>query len=314
MNIPLCIPEIGEDDILAVTGVLSSRWLAHGQKNKEFEEHFAEYIGVKHAVTLNSCTSALFLACQELKGEIILPSFTFPASANAVVAAGAKPVFVDIDPKTYNISVNELEKKLIKDVAGIYDLHHKIIAGLPRMGDKSAENTLAAIEKSKTTTLAKFIYALGIREVGEATAKTLAKHFGSIEKIEAASIEELTEVSDVGPIVAAHIHGFFAQKHNRELIQKLINKGIHWPVIEIATEQPLKGQTFVITGSLETLSRDEAKQKLEALGAKVSGSVSAKTNYVIVGADAGSKLAKAQELGVKTLNEQEFLMATDNFG
>ncbi len=200
-----------------------------------------------------------------------------------------------------------VEKKLIKDVAGIYDLHHKIIAGLPRMGDKSAENTLAAIEKSKTTTLAKFIYALGIREVGEATAKTLAKHFGSIEKIEAASIEELTEVSDVGPIVAAHIHGFFAQKHNRELIQKLINKGIHWPVIEIATEQPLKGQTFVITGSLETLSRDEAKQKLEALGAKVSGSVSAKTNYVIVGADAGSKLAKAQELGVKTLNEQEFL-------
>ncbi|HLD43161.1 MAG TPA: DegT/DnrJ/EryC1/StrS family aminotransferase [Candidatus Nanoarchaeia archaeon] len=149
MNIPLCIPEIGEDDILAVTGVLSSRWLAHGQKNKEFEEHFAEYIGVKHAVTLNSCTSALFLACQELKGEIILPSFTFPASANAVVAAGAKPVFVDIDPKTLCINPDAVRKAISPKTTAIMPVHYAgQSANMGQIMETAEEHNLKVIEDS----------------------------------------------------------------------------------------------------------------------------------------------------------------------
>lgn len=202
-----------------------------------------------------------------------------------------------------------LEKKLIKDVSDIYTLKKETIAEQERLGEKSAENLINAIEKSKTTTLPRFIYALGIPHIGEATALALANHFGNIEKIMNASEEELQAITDIGPVVATQIAGFFRQKHNRELVQRLQKLGVHWPDIAIKklSVQPLLGQTFVLTGSLTNMTRDEAKNTLQMLGAKVSGSVSNKTSYVVVGDEPGSKLTKAQELGVKILDEKEFL-------
>ncbi len=164
---------------------------------------------------------------------------------------------------------------------------------------------IAALEKSKQTTLPRFLFGLGIRHVGEATAKDLARHFGGLDAIMAASVEQLLEVNDVGPIVAEAIHTFFAQPHNREVVEQLRACGVTWEEgapAERAT-LPLAGLTVVITGTLPTLSRDEAKDLLEAAGAKVAGSVSKKTHYVVAGAEAGSKLTKAQDLGVPVLDE-----------
>lgn len=202
-----------------------------------------------------------------------------------------------------------VDAKLLADIADIYHLPAARLLQLERMGEKSVSNLLAAIEKSKNTTLAKFLYALGIREVGEATAQALANYFKSLEMISQATKEELLEVDDVGPIVAAHIVNFFANQKNQYVLQRLIAAGIDWPAIEDANqeEQPLLGQTFVLTGNLASMSRAEAKQRLQALGAKVTGSVSAKTHCVIAGEAAGSKLTKAQSLGIQVLNEQEFL-------
>jgi DNA ligase (NAD+) len=171
------------------------------------------------------------------------------------------------------------------------------------MGEKSAQNLLDEIEKSKQTTFARFLYSLGIREVGEATAKQLALYFKNLPAIFAASIDELQTVPDIGPVVAAHIVHFFHEEHNRHVIKVLLEAGVHWPEVKEADHLPLLGKTFVLTGALPTLSRDEAKEKLEALGAKVAGSVSAKTHYVIAGSDAGSKLKKAQDLNVNILDE-----------
>jgi len=172
------------------------------------------------------------------------------------------------------------------------------------MGEKSAENLIAALEKSKQTTLAKFIYALGIREVGEATAEALAMHFHSLENIMQANEEALIEVPDVGPIVAGHIYSFFRQPHNLEVIKSLQQAGIHWDESEKpAGDLPLAGNTYVLTGTLESMSRDQAKEKLQKLGAKVTGSVSSKTTAVIAGEKAGSKLTKAEKLGVTVLDE-----------
>jgi DNA ligase (NAD+) len=198
---------------------------------------------------------------------------------------------------------------VINDVTDLLKLNHLTLANLPRMGAKSADNVLTAIEKSKATTLPRFLYALGIRGVGEATAKTLAYHYGELELIMNAAVESLQEVSDVGPIVAEQIHAFFTQKHNRELIHKLVHQGVHWPTIQkIKTESLLlAGKIFVLTGTLTQMTRDIAKEKLEALGAKVSGSVSSKTDYVVAGEEAGSKLIKAQELGVTVIDENIFL-------
>ena len=193
---------------------------------------------------------------------------------------------------------------MIHDVADLYSLSAEQLAGMERMAEKSANNLVAALEKSKSTTLPKFIYALGIREVGEATARNLALHFGSLEKVIKASQEQLEEVPDVGPVVAKNIVAFDHQSHNREVIEKLIKAGIHWDDVKTqpAGEQPLAGKTVVLTGAL-SVSRNEVKEKLQALGAKVSGSVSKKTAYVIAGADAGSKLAKAQDLGIPVIDE-----------
>jgi DNA ligase (NAD+) len=203
---------------------------------------------------------------------------------------------------------------LVTDVSDLYHLTQTRLAQMERMGDKSAKNIVAALEKSKATTLDRFIYALGIRQVGETTAKTLAQHFGQLDAVTAASEEQLLEVADVGPIVAASIVTFFSEPHNRRVIEKLQHAGVHWPVVARTPEaqQPLRNKTFVVTGTLATMSRDEVKAALEALGAKVSGSVSKKTDYVIVGVDPGSKAAKAEELGITLLDEEALqkLLAT----
>lgn len=202
-----------------------------------------------------------------------------------------------------------VDQKMISDLTGIYQLDKNELAKMDRMGEKSADNIISAIEQSKNTTLQRFLFALGIREVGEATARNLAQHFGEIGPIMDADEEQLIQVSDVGPIVAANIAGFFRQPHNRELIEKCRAFGVQWPAVEVKSidELPLAGKTFVLTGTLETLSREKAKQQLLSLGAKVSGSVSKKTSYVVVGADPGSKSDKAQKLGVALLSEQQLL-------
>ena len=174
------------------------------------------------------------------------------------------------------------------------------------VGVRLLEQLGAALEKSKHTTLARFLYALGIRQVGEATAKDLAKHFGALDRVMDASVEQLLEVNDVGPIVAQSIRTFFEQPHNREVVEQLRAAGIGWDEHEgedYTSPKPLAGKTLVLTGTLPTLSRDEAKELIEAAGGKVSGSVSKKTHFVVAGEEAGSKLDKARELGVPVLDE-----------
>jgi DNA ligase (NAD+) len=177
------------------------------------------------------------------------------------------------------------------------------------MGPKSAENLVLALGNAKTTTLAKFLYALGIREVGEATARNLANHYKTLEAVQNASIEGLQDVSDVGEIVAKHVFYFFKEEHNQGVIGSLIEAGLNWPALAEKSddELPLQGLTFVLTGTLNQMDRSEAKVKLQALGAKVSGSVSAKTHALVAGEKAGSKLTKAQDLGIDVLTEDDML-------
>ena len=198
-----------------------------------------------------------------------------------------------------------VEGGVIKTLPDLYRLGLNALASLDRMADKSAQNVLAALEKSKKTTLPRFLFGLGIRHVGEATAKDLSRYFGKLDAIMDASAEQLLEVPDVGPVVAESIHTFFEQPHNREVVEQLRACGVTWEEGEPAARapKPLAGKTIVLTGTLPTLSRDEAKELLEAAGAKVAGSVSKKTDYVVAGAEAGSKLDKAQELGVPVLDE-----------
>ena len=207
-----------------------------------------------------------------------------------------------------------VDSHIIKTVADIYDLEIDTLANLERMGTKSAENILAALTKSKSTTLPRFLFALGIKEVGEATALALANHFGSLEQIMAADEEVLQQVSDVGPIVAAHVASFFKQKHNQEVIHQLRKHGVHWKNIEIVKRDhlPLSGMTFVLTGALSSMTRDDAKARLQELGGKVTGSVSKNTSKVIVGEEPGSKLSDANKLGVETLDEKHFLKWLDS--
>ncbi len=199
----------------------------------------------------------------------------------------------------------------IETPADIYALDREQVAALERMGEKSTENLMKAIEASKETTLQRFLYALGVRLVGEATASALASHFGNLDGIAAASEEALVEVPDVGPVVAAAIRHFFAEKHNVEVVRTLQERGVHWPTFEPATakEEPgaLTGKTFVLTGTLSAMTRDEAKSRIQELGGKVTGSVSKKTDFVVHGDRPGSKRAKAEKLGVETLNESDFL-------
>lgn len=228
-----------------------------------------------------------------------------PAQVKEGIKHFATRKAMDIDGLGDKLVELLVDEKLIADVTDLYTLEKQRLAKLDRMGDKSAENILTALETSKATTLPRFLFALGIREVGETTARNLANHFGDLKPLMVADEATLQAIADVGPVVAAHIVGFFAQKHNRELIDKLIQLGVHWPKIEVksADQLPLAGKTFVLTGTMVSLTRDEAKAKLQELGAKVAGSVSAKTDFVVAGEKAGSKLTKAQELGVKVIDE-----------
>ena len=198
-------------------------------------------------------------------------------------------------------------KELIHNVSDLYRLQQTQLTYLERMAKKSASNIISALNNSKKTTLDRFLYALGIREVGDATARSLANHFGNLSAIQSTTQEALEGVADVGPIVAKHIVTFFSQTHNQEVINNLLTAGVHWPDVEIKTEQPLQGKTFVITGTLKGMKREEVKQRLLALGAKVSGSVSRKTDYVIAGSDPGSKVEKARQLDVEILDEVDLL-------
>ncbi|MFD2228792.1 NAD-dependent DNA ligase LigA [Alkalimarinus sediminis] len=215
---------------------------------------------------------------------------------------------MDIDGLGDKLVEALVDQGYIKSVADLYKLTRYQIASMERMAEKSADNLLGALEKSKQTKLSNFVYALGIREVGETTARTLSNAFGTLEKIRSASVEELLAVQDVGPIVANHIVSFFEQSHNNEIIDQLIEVGVQWPdVVVDDSNKALQGKTFVITGTLSQMTREEAKEKLLALGAKVSGSVSKKTYCLIAGEAAGSKLTKAEALGIKVMNEQEFI-------
>jgi DNA ligase (NAD+) len=202
-----------------------------------------------------------------------------------------------------------VDRKLVQTPADLFSLSQGHIESLERMGPKSAENLVAALEKAKQTTLAKFLYSLGIREVGEATAQNLANHYKTLDALQNASIEGLQDVSDVGEIVAKHVYYFFKEEHNQEVIDALIAAGLQWSDIEEKSqdEMPLDGLTYVLTGTLNQMGRSEAKAKLQALGAKVSGSVSAKTHALVAGEKAGSKLTKAQDLGIEILTEDDML-------
>ncbi|AIK15349.1 DNA ligase [Pectobacterium carotovorum subsp. carotovorum] len=214
-----------------------------------------------------------------------------------------------------------VEKEYVKTPADLFRLSAGIMTGLDRMGPKSAMNLVNALEKAKSTTLARFLYALGIRDVGESTAANLAAHFGSLETLFAADEDALLEVPDVGKIVAAHVRHFLEEEHNQTVIRELTDPAginIYWPEVKVVNaeeiDSPFAGKTVVLTGSLSILSRDEAKDRLTALGAKVSGSVSKKTDMVIAGEAAGSKLAKAQELGIPVIDEAEMIRLLNNHG
>ena len=200
-----------------------------------------------------------------------------------------------------------VDEGLIKDAADIFKLSSSVLIQMDRLGKKSAKNLLASIDKSKNTTLPKFIYALGIREVGEATAQALAYRYPDIDDLLRATVEDLESIQDIGPTVSSNIVAFFSDVSNLDLIKRLTEVGVVWPVKSITSSSILAGKTVVLTGTLESLSRQEAKDRLLAIGAKVSGSVSKNTDFVVAGPGAGSKLIKASELGVKTFDEQEFL-------
>ncbi len=214
---------------------------------------------------------------------------------------------LDIDGLGEKIIDQLVEQNIVRTPADLFNLGVATLAALDRFADKSAQNLFDSLEKAKQTTLPRFLYALGIRHVGESTAKDLAKHFGSLDPIMEASVEELLEVNDVGPVVAESLHNFFSEEHNQMVIEQLRAPGkVTWPEGPPAPKAPqgvLAGKTVVLTGTLPTLSREDAKEMLEAAGAKVAGSVSKKTDYVVAGAEAGSKLVKAEELGVPVLDE-----------
>ena len=207
-----------------------------------------------------------------------------------------------------------VDAKLVNSVADLYSLDKAQIVSLERMGEKSAENLLLELEKSKQPELGRLLYALGIREVGEVTANSLARHFKTMEQLELADLEALVEVNDVGPIVAGHVHAFFKEQHNLDVISSLRDAGLQWKApAEVSGPQPFAGQVWVLTGTLG-VPRIRAKNLLESLGAKVVGSVSAKTSFLLAGEAAGSKLTKAEKLGVEVIDEDAFRLLMETNG
>ncbi len=232
-----------------------------------------------------------------------------PAQRKEAIKHFASRRAMDIEGLGDKLVEQLVDAGLVENPAGLFQLKLETLAGLERMAEKSAQNLLAALQKSKSTTLARFLFALGIREVGETTAQNLANHYKTLEAIEQADEESLQSVPDVGPIVAKHVLTFFKQAHNREVIEQLLAHGIHWPLIEHVEKEalPLAGKTVVLTGTLSSLARSVAKEKLQALGAKVASSVSKKTDLVIAGEAAGSKREKAESLGIEILDESGLL-------
>ena len=235
--------------------------------------------------------------------------FTCRAQRQEALRHFASRRAMDIEGLGDKIIEQLVERNLVQSPADLYSLDAAALLELERMGEKSVQKLLQAIDRSRNTTLPRFLYALGIRDVGEATALALSQHFGSLEPLLSAGEAQIQQVPDIGPVVAAQVATFFASPEHRKVIQRLRAQGVTWPEVERpdSGSQPLAGVTFVITGTLESMSRDQAQEALLALGAKVAGSVSRKTGYVVAGANAGSKLEKAGELGVRILNEQEFL-------
>jgi DNA ligase (NAD+) len=232
-----------------------------------------------------------------------------PAQRKQAILHFAQRRALDIEGLGEKLVDQLVDGGVIHTLPDLYRMGLMALSELDRMAEKSAQNLLLSLEKSKQTTLPRFLYGLGIRHVGEATAKDLAKHFGKLDAIMQASPEQLLEVRDVGPVVAHSLHTFFAQTHNREVVEQLRAVGLRWEEGEPADKAPqiLAGKTFVLTGTFPNLSRDQAKDRLEAAGAKVSGSVSKKTDYVVAGAEAGSKLDKARELGIAVIDEAQML-------
>ena len=231
-----------------------------------------------------------------------------PAQRKEGLRHFASRLAMDIEGLGEKLIDQLVENGLVRAPADLYGLQEKDLSELPRMGEKSAQNLLAALTASKSTTLPRFIYSLGIREVGEATAQSLANHFGALEHLRTATPEVLEVVPDVGPIVADKIAAYFGNPDNAAVVDELVEAGVAWPAIAaVADSLPLAGQTWVLTGTLERMPRNEAKQKLTGLGAKVAGSVSGKTAQVVAGPGAGSKLAKAEQLGVPVMDEADFL-------
>jgi DNA ligase (NAD+) len=244
------------------------------------------------------CTGGLFCAAQRIR------SIQHFASRKAM----------DIEGLGEKLVVQLVESGMVKSIADLYRLDAGQLAGLERMGEKSAANLLAQLERSKKPGLDRLLYALGIREVGEVTAVSLARHFGSIDKLLEAREEELIEVPDVGPIVASHVHAFFSEEHNREILFELEQAGLRWqPLEDPAGEQPLAGQTWVLTGTL-SMPRARARSLLESLGARVTGSVSARTSVVLAGEEAGSKRAKAEKLGIEIIDDEAFQALLEGYG
>lgn len=253
--------------------------------------------------------------CPECQSHIIKPideavarctgGLFCPAQRKQAITHFASRKAMNIDGLGEKLVDQLVEAQLVHTLADIYKLNMMQLCDLDRMAEKSAQNILDALAKSKATTLARFIYGLGIRNVGEATAKDLAHYFGNLDALMGASAEQLLAVNDVGAIVAESITNFFGELHNKEVISQLIESGVHWQENDtpIRKEGHLNGKTFVLTGSLTSLSRDEAKELIEAQGGKVSGSVSKKTHYVVAGSEAGSKLTKAEALGIMILDE-----------
>ena len=263
--------------------------------------------------TCPECGSAV----ERIEGEAVTRctgGLSCPAQIKHGIRHFATRKAMDIEGLGDKLVDQFVEEGLIKTVADLYRLSREQIASLERMGGKSAENLLNALEASKKPPLDRLLYALGIREVGEVTAHSLAAHFGSMEALRQASEESLTEVSDVGPIVASHVAAFFQQENNIQVIQALSDAGVDWqPLEDITGNQPLAGEIWVLTGAL-SMPRIQAKNLLESLGAKVTGSVSAKTSTLLAGEAAGSKLTRAQKLGVKVISESDFVEYLESQG
>jgi DNA ligase (NAD+) len=268
----------------------------------------ADAIDVVLPTRCPACDSPIVRPDDEAVARCSASYHVCPAQRKEGLKHFASRLAMDIDGLGDKLVEQLVEHGLVQNAANLYELEVETLVTMERMGQKSAENLIAALQRSKSTTLARFIYALGIREVGEATAVALANHYGSLEALQSASAEQLEEIDDVGPVVASRIVEFFTDGDNVALIEALRAHGVHWPDTAVVhSELPLRGQTWVLTGSLEQMTRNQAKALLVGLGAKVAGSVSSKTSQVVAGPGAGSKLTKANELNIPVMDESAFL-------